>query len=78
MQGSLKKWHFLISQDLNFQAPCATDPKLVLWLANTLSCDTSEPKLQRGEVLNRYEKLYFPPRPKRRKICDPASSSHRI
>ena len=29
-----------------------------------------------GEVLNRYETLYFQPRQNPRNICDPASSNH--
>ena len=42
-QGSLRKWHLLISQDSNSKAPPATDLKLPVWLANTLSYDMSEP-----------------------------------
>ena len=34
------------------------------------------PYLQRGEVLMRYETLYYQPRKKPRNICDPASSNH--
>ena len=38
--------------------------------------DMGAPHLQRGEVLNRYEALYFQPRKKPHNICDPASSNH--
>ena len=36
----------------------------------------AEPYLKRGEVLNRYETLYFQPRQSSRNICDPTSSNH--
>ena len=36
----------------------------------------TQPYLKRGEVLNRYETLYFQPGQSSRKICDPASSNH--
>ena len=62
----------------NCQAPWATNTKLPEWIANTLSCDMTQPYLKRGEVLNRYETLYFKPRQSSRKICDPASSNNHI
>ena len=74
----LKKWHLPNGKMSNSQAPWATDSKFVLWLANTLSCDMAESYLQRGEVLNRYETLYFQPRQNPRNICDPASFNHYI
>ena len=49
-----------------------------MWIANTLSCDKTSPYLKRGEVLNRYETLYFQPLQSSRKICDPASSNNHI
>ena len=49
-----------------------------MWIANTLSCDMTQPYLKRGEVLNSYETLYFKPRQSSRKICDPASSNNHI
>ena len=36
----------------------------------------AEPYLQPGEVLVRYETLYFQLRKKPRNICDPSSSKH--
>ena len=60
------------------QPPWATDTKLPVWIANTLSCDMTQPYLKHGEVLNRYETLYFKPRQSSRKICDPASSNNHI
>ena len=63
----------LIARRLELQTP-----QLPVWIANTLSCDMTQPYLKRGEVLNRYETLYFQPRQSSRKICDPASSTNHI
>ena len=52
--------------------------KFVVWLAKILSCDKSEPYLQRGEVLIRYETLYFQPRKNSRNICDVTSSNSHL
>ena len=43
MQGSLKKWDLPNGKSSNSQASWATDPKFPVWLANTLSCDMTEP-----------------------------------
>ena len=48
----------------------------VLWLAKILNCDMTEPYLQCGEVLMRYETLYFQPHINPRNICDVNSSNH--
>ena len=40
----IKKMHLLIYNTSNYQAPWATDPKLVLWLPTSLSCDMAETK----------------------------------
>ena len=37
----------------------------------------TEPYLQHGKVLIRYETLYFQPRKNQRNICDPTSSNPR-
>ena len=47
----------------------------VLWLAKTLSCDMTEPYLQRGKVLIRYETLHFQQRKNPRNIRDVTSSN---
>ncbi len=40
-KGHKKKRHFQICKPSNCQVPWATDPKLVLWLPTSLSCDIS-------------------------------------
>ena len=73
-QRSLKKSNFLIWNKSDSKVPWATAPKLVLWLANTLSCDLTKPYYNGWSVDEIWDTLFPTTQKKLRNICDPASS----
>ena len=74
-----QKLHYPNCNTYNSKVLWATDPKFVCGLLkHPVVIIKTEPYLQCGEVLIRYETLYFPPRQNQRNICDITTSNHHL